>query len=449
MSPQVSQFIEDYAEELVSGNAAYFVGAGISLDSYLPDWAGLIKPFTDKIGIKDLKGKDMPLMAQFVINEDNGNRGPFMNAISNKLRKSFSLNAYHESIAKTNLRTIWTTNYDNLLERAFENTAIDLKFNDEAISRNVPDTQIEIIKMHGCIFHSEMKDIVITQADYEDFFSNRPATAQRLRLDLLRKSFLFIGYGFGDANIKNIITEARRLAGNNTRQHYLITKDDKGNREFELWCINLRRYGIQVIKIEKYEDLDWILEELSLKSRGKSIFITGSHDTINDVEAEKLGIALAKEEGYILNDGQSTGLMRIASRAFMETMIGDKSDINKRMRFFPNPYAANPKFANDVSLLPLLKQWRTSLLRATHVMIAFDGGMGTAAEVEVALDMGSIVIPFFKDKDKDTWLLIDNKLIGDRLLIYDSDFISKVKKKDISYKDVLRLTHKILNKIYE
>ncbi|MBO9204196.1 MULTISPECIES: hypothetical protein [Niastella] len=47
MPPEVLQFIDEYAEELVSGNAAYFVGAGISVDSHLPDWSGLIKPFTD------------------------------------------------------------------------------------------------------------------------------------------------------------------------------------------------------------------------------------------------------------------------------------------------------------------------------------------------------------------------------------------------------------------
>lgn len=444
MSPQVSQFIEDYAEELVSGNAAYFVGAGISVDSHLPDWAGLIKPFTDKIGINDLKGKDMPAMAQYVINEEAGNRGPFINAISRKLRKNFSPNGYHKSIAKTNLKTIWTTNYDDLLEKAFTNAIVEVKFNDESISRDTPDTQVEIIKMHGCIYNSHRNDIVITQADYEDFFLNRPATAQRLRMDLLQKSFLFIGYGYGDPNIKNIIIEARRLAGNNTRQHYLITKDEKGNREFELWCTNLRRYGIRVIKIEQYGDLHPILEALSLKSRGKSVFITGSHDTKNDEEAKQLSEALAKKKDIILNDGQSSGLMRISSKNFIETIIENQTDISKRLRFFPNPYAANAKFANDASLLPLLKQWRTSLLKATHLMIAFDGGMGTVAEIEVALDMGCIVIPFFKDEGKDTWRQVENKLIDDRLSSYDSDFISKVKKKDVDYKDVLRLTQKIL-----
>lgn len=443
MLSEIKQFIEDYAEELVAGNAAYFVGAGISVDSSLPDWGGLIKPFTDKIGISDLKGKDLPLMAQYVINEETGNRGPFINAISRKLRKSFSPNAYHEAIAKTNLRTIWTTNYDNLLEKVFGNTTIDVKFTDESISRDVLDNQVEIIKMHGCIYNSHRDDIVITQSDYEDFFIKKPAITQRLRLDLLQKSFLFLGYGYGDSNIKNIITEARRLTGNNTRQHYLITTDKKDDPEFKLWCSNLRRYGIRVIKISKHDDLKPILETLALKSRGRSVFVTGSHSENNNNDATELGKGLAKKTGYIFNDGQSSGLMRVASNAFMQTIIEDKADINKRLKFFPNPYAANPKFANDSSLLPMLKQWRIPLLKSTNIMVAFDGGMGTKAEIEVALDLGCIVIPFFKDEHKETWQLIDNNLIRERLDQYDADYINKMKEKSIKYSCVLTLIDKV------
>lgn len=445
MKKEIKQFIEEYTEELVSGNAAYFVGSGISVDSQLPDWSGLIKPFTDRLGILDLTGKDMPLMAQYVVNEDVGNRGPFINNISRKLRKNFSLNRYHESIARTNLQTIWTTNYDNLLEKAYASTTIDVKFNDESIARDVPDSQVEIIKMHGCIFNSNRNDIVITQADYEDFFINRPATAQRLRLDLLQKSFLFIGYGYGDPNIKNIITEARRLAGANTRRHYLIIKDKKENREFDLWCNNLRRYGISVIRIPNHEDLRPILEELSLKSRGKTVFITGSHETTSDQIAGQLGRALALKDGLVFNDGQSSGLMRFASRSYMETIIENKGDINKRMRFFPNPYAANASFANDTSLLPILKQWRAPLFRATHIIVAFDGGMGTKAEIEVALDMGSIVIPVFTDEAKDTWSMLDSVVIKERLSGYDPQYMSKLKKKDIMLADILELIRKILS----
>jgi len=444
MSQEITQFIDDFAGELDAGNAVYFVGAGISVNSGLPTWMNLIKPFTDKIGIIDLSGKDMPSMAQYVINDEAGNRGPFINGISRKLRKSFTPNAYHEYIAKTNLKTIWTTNYDNLLEKAFLSAKVDIKFNDEAVSRDVPDNQIEIIKMHGCIFNSPNRDIVISQSDYEDFFLNRPATAQRLRMDLLQKSFLFIGYGYGDSNTKNIITEARRLSGNNTRQHYMILKDQKGDKEFELWCKNLRKYGIRVVKIEEHSELLPILQKLSLKSRGKSVFISGSHDIRNNEEAEKLGKALAKEQDIILNDGQSSGLMRISSRIFMETIIEDNADINKRIRFFPNPYASNSKFANDVSLLPLLKQWRTPLLRATQVMIAFDGGMGTKAEIELALDMGCIVIPFFKDRNKDTWSLLESGVLKERLIQYDNDYIENLNQQRVSYINVLHLVRAIL-----
>ncbi|MCW3168818.1 SIR2 family protein [Chryseobacterium sp. 09-1422] len=443
MSSAVKKFIKEYSEELIAGKAAYFIGAGISVNSNLPSWTELIKPFAKKIGIKDIIGKDMTLMAQYVINEEFGNKGPFLDSISRKFRRRYFPNPYHYAISKTNITTIWTTNYDNLLEEVFANVATDIKFTDESISRDVPDNKVEIIKMHGCIYNSHRSDITITQSDYEDFFEKKPAIVQRLRMDLLQKSFLFIGYGYNDSNIQNIITEARRLSGNNTRQHYLITTDKK-SREFDLWCLNLRRYGIRVIRINKNEDLLPILESLSLHSRGRSVFITGSHNTFSSKNAKKLSKKLARIPETIFNDGQSSGLMRIASNAFMETIIDNKDDVTKRFRFFPNPYSANPKFANDVSLLPTLKEWRIPLFKSTYVVIAFDGGMGTKAEVEIALDMGCIVIPFFSDKKSETWQLLKNKLLIERIEKHDKKYIKNLRKEIIKYNDLLRIIKNIL-----
>jgi predicted Rossmann-fold nucleotide-binding protein len=441
----IEQFIEEYSVELIAGTAVYFVGAGISKPSKLPDWAELLMPHALKIDITKLKDKNLPLIAQYVINEETGNRGPFINSISRKLRKKYSPNSYHESIVKTNIKTIWTTNYDVLLETAFGNHISDVKVNDEAISRDVPDVQVEIIKMHGCIFNSHRDDIVITESDYEDFFIKRPATAQRLKIDLLQKSFLFIGYGYGDPNIKNIITEARRLASNATRQHYLIAKKQDGS-EFKLWCNNLKRYGIRVIEIAEHNELDLILEKLSLKSRGKSVFITGSHSSKNtNPDVQEISEALAKEEDIILNDGQSTGVMRLATRTFTEKVIEQKADINKRLKFYPNPYAANPSFANDASLIPILKQWRLLVFKATQIVVAFDGGMGTQAEIEKALELGCIVIPFFKDKKGFLWKLLDETTLIDRIEKYDKNYIKKVKDAKVTATDVINLTQSILN----
>lgn len=115
-------------------------------------------------------------------------------------------------LARTNVKCLWTTNYDTLLEQAFRaHFKVTVRASDESISRGgrVPD--IEVIKMHGCIEHSGAKDLVVTQEDYDDFFENRPATAHRLRQDLIDRQFLFLGYSYADSNIRNIVVEARRL----------------------------------------------------------------------------------------------------------------------------------------------------------------------------------------------------------------------------------------------
>ncbi|WP_342086177.1 SIR2 family protein [Dyadobacter sp. OTU695] len=443
--PEIIQFLEDFTEEMISGNAAYFIGAGISKPSNLPDWSSLLAPHANKIGIKDLAAANLPLVAQYVINEESGNRGPFINSISKKLRRSFSPNAYHELIAKTNIKTIWTTNYDNLIEKAFASHIQDVKFSDDSVSRDLPNSQIEIIKMHGCIYNSHRDEIVITQSDYEDFFINRPALSQRLRLDLIQKSFLFIGYGYNDVNIGNIVSEARRLAGRNTRQHYMICKDEPENSAFPFWCSNLRRYGIRVVRIQNFSQLTEILRILSLKSRGKSIFVSGSHILDHGFEIEEISRQLAEIDDIALNDGQSTGPMRTAAKIFTEAIISKQIELGTRLRFFPNPYASNKKFSNDPSLLSVLKNWRLPLLKATQIMIAFDGGMGTKAEIEVALEVGCIVIPFFKDSRSSTWQFLEQPIVTDRLTYFDPTYVQKVKAQTATPADVIALVKQILS----
>lgn len=436
------QFIKEFSQELYDGNGVYFIGAGISKASHLPGWLELLKPFSDQLGITNIEEKDLPLIAQYIINENAGNRGPFITSISKKLRRKVSPNKYHDHITKTNLYSIWTTNYDRLIEDAFTDVIKDIKFNDDSISRIVPDAQLEIIKLHGCIFNSPVDEIVITEADFEDFFIKRPATTQRLRMDFLRKSFLFIGYGYKDQNIKNIIVEARRLANNATRQHYLVMIDQK-THEYKLWCNDLNRVGINVINIDNYTELEEILEKLSLASRGKSVFVTGSHSSTHSKEAKKLGEIFAHDNDLLLLDGQSSGIMRVVVSSFMEKCILEKMDISKRLRFFPNPYAANEDFKDDVTLLPLLKQWRSDLLKAAHIVVAFDGGMGTAAEIERAKELGCFIIPFPVSDDGSATRCLNEVEIRAKIDKVWPDYLNKWKSKTLEVDDVYTLICRI------
>lgn len=417
--------IDDFAYSLSQDTGVIFVGSGISAPSGLPTWSDLLKPFAATLGIELNPHDDLPTIAQFVINANGNNRGPLIQAIKERFIKNLPLNSYHEHLKKTKIRTIWTTNYDTLLEEAFRGYIQDVKAHDDAISRSVSSHQIEIIKAHGCIATSQLKDLVVSLEDYEDFFINRPATAERLRNDLLRNSFLFIGYSYGDPNIRNIIVEARRLASQATRQHHMIQKaeNDPGlSIRQQNWVKDLRRVGISCILINDYNELEAALQAISLKSRGKTLFVTGGHE-LELANANDYGRALAAIPDLILLDGQSEGISRSIISSFTEECLRIRQDIRLRTRLFPNPYVIRAEFNNDPSLLPELKKWRTPLLRETQVIVIFPGSMGTEAEFEVARNMGCDIIPVpLAEDDFPSRLIMDDHISSKLRLIIPNYF---------------------------
>ena len=433
--------INKISDALYDGSGVIFVGSGISATSTKVDWFQLIKPLSDELDINiDNEHDDLPTIAQYIVNDHTGNRGSLINSISKALNKNFPLNNYHKALASTKVSTIWTTNYDTLLERAFSEFLVDVKVNDDSISRNVIDSDIEILKIHGCISRSHHDEIIITQEDYEDFLENKPAIAQRLSNDLLNKSFLFIGYSYRDPNIRNIMLTARRLSKNDTQEHYLIMVKPKDENEdtlkekekrLELWRKDLKRLGISTLLIDNYEELEETLFTVSHKSRGKTVYVTGSHEDGCPI-AHVLGNLLASETEMKLISGQSSGIGSDVVSAFMEECINKKYDINNRVQIFPNPYAANPSFSNDVTLLHDLKKCRAKLMSSTQVVVAFNGGIGTEAEIEVAKNMNCKIVPVVTSKEN-----LDNSVI--KKLLEDTEIVERLKEIDVEYYEKLLL----------
>lgn len=443
--------INRVSDALKNNCGAIFVGSGISYESTEVDWFKLLEPLTNELEIKiDNENDDLPQIAQYIVNEYSGNRGPLLNQISKAFNKKYNINDYHKALATTKVSTIWTTNYDTLLETAFLEFLSDVKVNDDMISRNVNNSEIEIIKMHGCISRSHHDEITITEEDYEDFLVNKPAISQRLCNDLLKKSFLFIGYSYRDPNIKNIMVTARRLSKKSTQEHYIIIKratdkepikrKEKAKRQ-KLWCTDLKRFGISTLLIDDYDELKDILVPISQSSRGKTVYITGSHKNGNEV-ARELGMKLAEEKDIILISGQSAGIGADAVSAFTEQCIVKQLDVSDRMRIFPNPYAANPKFSNDLSLLPELKKYRAKLFNSTQIVVVFSGRDGTEAEVEVAINRNCKIIPAIvipEDRDNDVIKqIINNGSIMEMIKEVDKEYHDKLLDTVVSTEDIFR-----------
>jgi hypothetical protein len=115
--------------------------------------------------------------------------------------------------------------------------------------------------------------------------------------------------------------------------------------------------------------------------------------------ARELGKLLAEKLHVVLLDGQSEGTGREALNAFGAACIDNRSDLIGRLRYFANPYGFDPSLSNDASKLPVLKDLRSHLFRAAQVVVVFDGRMGTEAEVEVACEMGCLLVPVPEESD--------------------------------------------------
>jgi len=451
--------INKISDALFENRGVIFVGSGISAPSTKTNWFELLKPHEEDLDIViDAEHDDLPVIAQYIVNEHTGNRGPLINTISKVFNKNLVLNNYHKALSTTKVSTIWTTNYDTLLERAFSDFSLDVKINDDAISRRVINFDVEILKIHGCISGSHHNEIIITQEDYEDFLDKKPAISHRLCNDLLKNSFIFIGYSYRDPNIKNIMITARRLAKRSTQEHYLIITKPKDidknavalkekERRLELWCKDLKRLGISTLLIDDYKELESILFAISQKSRGKTVYVTGSHEQVKQI-AYSLGALLSKEKEITLLSGQSSGIGSNVVSAFTEQCINDKQDINNRLQIFPNPYAANPSFSNNPELLPELKKGRAKLMNATQAVIFFNGGMGTEAELEVAKDRNCKIIPVILSKDESQSKLfkkiVDDSLIMDYLKEIDQEYYEKLMSGSVLAEDILSCVKKML-----
>lgn len=445
------RFIECVSKRINSGKCDLFVGSGISCESGMPSWREILQPMAEDIGVHLADEEDLPMIAQYIVNENSGNR----NVIRTRLMEIFSdehyaTNRYHVTMHNMNVSTIWTTNYDHLIEQSMSggNYCVISCDTDLVQPRNNKE-EIEVIKVHGSI-DSDPNEIVLTQQDYDEILFKKPAIAQRLRDTLIKKSILFIGYGYNDPDIRAIMIEAMKLMRDNSQEHYIILlnkkskeleKDKRAKKQkklrFKLWIKELNRIGIRELVVENSDELDEVLKDISLQSRGRNVFVTGSHTVAKLDKGQKLGRLLAQEEKICLINGQSDGMGKQILQGFMEECIHQKKDLGKKMRIYPNPYAANPDYANRAELIPILKKERRVLMTDVKVFAFFIGGMGTRAEYEVACECGCLILPLIA-KSKD----YSDKLI--REFCSDGMYMGILKSKVPDYYKILK-RHKVPN----
>lgn len=270
-----------------AGRLIPFVGAGVSASvewensgvlNKPPSWSEMVDEAAAQLEFQDpgllrARGTDLQILEFY--NAMKGGMDELVNwlvlklAVPDEVLKTSLIHSALVSLEKCPL--FYTTNYDDLLERAFElhgRSVVRLSRESDfpaAFARlgTHPPT-CQLVKFHGDLKARET--MVVTEAQYEERLKLETALDLRMRSDLLGRAVLFIGYSFRDPNVSYLFRlvneEFRELPDSHYGQRAFIAIPDPS--EFERRLFQRRR--IDVIALDSADvagDVAFLLEQLA------------------------------------------------------------------------------------------------------------------------------------------------------------------------------------------
>lgn len=413
-SHEITAFIKDYVKDLTENNAAIFAGAGMSKNSGYVDWPELLRDIAEEIGLKVELEQDLISLAQFHVNHLKGSA-----KLAKKILEEFSHQAEpsltHTILARLPIRTYWTTNYDSLIEDALKNSykIPDVKHCIEQLNNTRPKRDAVVYKMHGDV--TLPNAAILYKEQYERYYKTHESFVTALSGDLVSKTFLFIGFSFTDPNLDYILS---RLHTSVKKNHYCfmrreIVKDESvemqtyKRRKQELRVDDLKRFGIQTLLIDDYEEVPRILEAIEERFLKKTVFISGSAEnfgTWNKQDAQNfvhsLSSTLIKSDLRVVN-GFGWGIGSAVINGALEAIYANPERFSED-QLVMRPF---PQFASNSQDLPSMwEQYRQRMLSLAGIAIFVFGNKfdvegkiidanGVLREFEIACEHGRIPIP--------------------------------------------------------
>lgn len=231
--------LERLAEAARRRSIAVFVGAGAAKDAdlpggkKLPDWNGLIDPLRGELGLAD-KTDDVLDVAQWYC--DAKGRDALLEDVRKSLGGATTPTPMHLAVAALPAPVFFTTNYDDLLERAIAKTQRvppDVIIEDAHIGLIDEARRTTVVKLHGDLAVPDT--IVLTRDDYEGYAERHPAMIAYLQALLATRTFLFVGFSLRDANFRQIHRQIRRALGKYGRTAYVLDGTGKESLIAKHW----------------------------------------------------------------------------------------------------------------------------------------------------------------------------------------------------------------------
>ncbi|MFB5269808.1 SIR2 family protein [Paenibacillus enshidis] len=247
--------IEAILDAINKDHLVVFVGAGVSANSNLPSWSGLVKELASGLGIdREIGSDDYLKIPQYYYNQRGENE--YFRKIMDIFDAPLIPNIIHNYILKLKSRHIITTNYDNLIEQAIEK-------------------------------HFMFYDVVKEDLDLP-YSTNFKLIESYVRSIFINNTVLFVGYSLQDYDLKLIMKNLEGILGEHFQKAYLIDSSDSPKLSVEKEYF--KNLGVNLI--DKFDiPIDFCYEKFQ------------SFNSLNKIRVKDLVTKLDIGNKYFLEEG--------------------------------------------------------------------------------------------------------------------------------------------------
>lgn len=209
----MSQTIENLIQEITPSRTVILFGSGSSIPSGAPSVGKLVGAYAQEFKLSpDFSLSEITQLAE-TKSQSRRKVVSLLRRYCSDLKPAGGL----RNLPLYDWKSIYTTNYDRLIELAYEEReksakvfASNFDFNSD---HGQPD--VSLFKLHGTIEKDECDGqnsrIILTESDYTKTSDYREQLYDRMRSDLISADLVIIGHSLGDAHLKEMAIRAAKL----------------------------------------------------------------------------------------------------------------------------------------------------------------------------------------------------------------------------------------------
>jgi HAD superfamily hydrolase (TIGR01549 family) len=279
------------------GCFSFFAGAGVSIPSGFGDWENEYRPIvTRHCPAPLLAGRSLAELVQLAAAREDSARAIFDSFKTTFAGKKVTPNAYHLAMVRSECQTIWTTNYDDLFERAqvFTGQQMGVVKNDARLKEFFGRGRL-LIKINGDfeVANYDPKSLswgIVLCDEQFDLAEHERAELWRYFEDEYRTSTLvFVGVSFTDPTLKRVLSIVSRKLMRTRNPHFVLVvvpTDPIERFAMARGAEMLRKRDIHTIPFDNYDQLNKFVLRICLLSVKPVVAFSGiSHPEANRSDA--------------------------------------------------------------------------------------------------------------------------------------------------------------------